>query len=73
MEEVSTHKAEEDAWMVYQGRVYNISPYLKFHPGGVDILMTAAGKDVTALFQKYHPWVNGHALLEKCFLGLLEK
>ncbi|KAG2443727.1 hypothetical protein HXX76_002073 [Chlamydomonas incerta] len=57
--------------MVLRGKVYNISPYLRFHPGGVPILMKAAGKDGTALFTKYHPWVNADALLEKCLVGLL--
>lgn len=57
--------------MVLRGKVYNISPYLRFHPGGVPILMKAAGKDGTALFSKYHPWVNADALLEKCLVGLL--
>jgi cytochrome-b5 reductase len=59
--------------MALQGRVYNIGPYLKFHPGGVSILLKAAGTDGTALFQKFHPWVNAHALLEKCYLGRLQK
>lgn len=71
MDEVKQHNKPDDAWMVLQGKVYNITPYLKFHPGGADILVKAAGKDGTSLFQKYHPWVNGHALLEKCLLGLL--
>lgn len=53
-------------------QVYNITPYMRYHPGGVSILMKAAGKDGTALFRKYHAWVNGHALLEKCLLGTLE-
>jgi len=54
-------------------QVYNITPYLHYHPGGADILMKAAGKDGTSLFNKYHPWVNAHALLEKCLIGLLHK
>jgi cytochrome-b5 reductase len=49
--------------------VYDITPYLNFHPGGRDILLKAAGKDGTALFMKYHPWVNIGALMEKCLLG----
>jgi cytochrome-b5 reductase len=54
-------------------QVYNITPYLRYHPGGADILMKAAGKDGTSLFNKYHPWVNAAALLEKCLVGLLHK
>ena len=38
--------------MALRGKVYNISPYLRFHPGGAAILLKAAGKDGTALFQK---------------------
>jgi hypothetical protein len=32
--EVKEHCTEEDAWTVLRGRVYNISPYIRFHPGG---------------------------------------
>ena len=34
------------------GRVYNITPYMDFHPGGVPELMRAAGKDGTKLFDE---------------------
>ena len=52
-------------------QVYNITPYLKFHPGGVKILMQAAGKDGTALFLKHHPYVNMRALMHTCLVGKL--
>jgi hypothetical protein len=72
MDEVRRHSTADDAWMVLSGRVYNITPYMPFHPGGAEILAAAAGKDGTALFQRYHPWVNGHALLEACLLGAVK-
>ncbi|KAL3693586.1 hypothetical protein R1sor_007237 [Riccia sorocarpa] len=72
MDEIKQHKSPEAAWTVLRGRVYNITPYLKFHPGGDDMLMKAAGKDCTALFNKYHAWVNAEFLLEKCMVGLLD-
>nr|DAD42403.1 TPA_asm: hypothetical protein HUJ06_000633 [Nelumbo nucifera] len=50
MEEVKQHQTEGSVWTVLKGRVYNISPYMKFHPGGIDMLMKAAGKDCTSLF-----------------------
>lgn len=71
MDEVKLHKTEDDAWMVLRGKVYNITPYLKYHPGGIDILVKVAGKDGTGAFNKYHPWVNADALLEKCLIGSL--
>lgn len=51
--------------------MYNITPYLKFHPGGSDILVKVAGKDGTSLFMKYHAWVNIGALMGKCMVGRL--
>lgn len=70
--EVKQHRSEDDAWTILKGRVYNITRYLKFHPGGVDMLMKGAGKDCTALFNKYHSWVNAEYLLEKCLVGYLD-
>lgn len=72
MDEVKQHQTEGSMWTVLKGRVYNLSPYLKFHPGGADILMKAVGKDCTSLFNKYHAWVNAEFLLEKCLVGTLD-
>lgn len=38
----------------FAGKVYNISPYMKFHPGGVEDLLKAAGKDATILFDEVY-------------------
>ncbi|KAK4285483.1 hypothetical protein QN277_002175 [Acacia crassicarpa] len=72
LDEVRRHQTEGQMWTVLKGRVYNISPYMKFHPGGVDMLMKAVGKDCTSLFNKYHAWVNAEFLLEKCLVGTLD-
>ena len=42
-----------------------------FHPGGTKFLMMAAGKDGTALFNKYHRWVNADMILKKTLVGRL--
>ncbi|KMZ64569.1 Cytochrome b5 reductase 4 [Zostera marina] len=70
--EVKQHKSGDSIWTILKGRVYNISPYMKFHPGGVDMLMKAAGKDCTSLFNKYHAWVNDEFMLEKCLVGYFD-
>ncbi|WEW59644.1 cytochrome b5-like heme/steroid-binding-domain-containing protein [Emydomyces testavorans] len=60
-----------DAWTSYQGRVYNITPYLPFHPGGKGELLRGAGKDSEKLFMEVHPWVNWDAMLGECLVGIL--
>lgn len=72
MEEVAAHKTEDDGWVVFKGKVYNLSPYLDFHPGGRRILLSVLGKDCTAQFNKYHAWVNGEFMMEKCRVGVLD-
>lgn len=68
--ELAKHCKPDDCWTVLGGRVYNITPYLDFHPGGRAQLMRAAGKDGTLLFTKYHAWVNYEMMLDKCLVGL---
>ncbi|KAL3144400.1 hypothetical protein ABBQ32_004152 [Trebouxia sp. C0010 RCD-2024] len=71
MAEVKQHRSKDDAWLVLKGKVYNVTPYLKFHPGGLDWIMKGAGLDATSLFNKYHAWVNAEFMLEKCVVGYL--
>lgn len=52
MEEIRKHDTREDCWIVIRGKVYNITAYLPYHPGGIDIVMKTAGMDGTALFDK---------------------
>ncbi|KAH0387667.1 hypothetical protein KCU92_g1407, partial [Aureobasidium melanogenum] len=60
-----------DAWSVYNGKVYNITPYAPFHPGGKGELLRAAGKDGTKLFMEVHPWVNWEGMLNSCLVGVM--
>lgn len=69
--ELAEHASQFDCWTAYNGRVYNITQYLPYHPGGIPKLMQGAGKDSTALFNKYHPWVNCQSMLAKCLIGVL--
>ncbi|KAI1818951.1 hypothetical protein F4861DRAFT_528646 [Xylaria intraflava] len=66
-----TGRRGKDAWTALGGRVYNITPYLPFHPGGEPELLRAAGRDGTKLFAEIHPWVNYETMLSSCLIGLL--
>ena len=57
-DEIRQHNSVFDGWMVLKGKVYYISPYLAYHPGGENILKKILGKDGTALYERYHRWVN---------------
>lgn len=70
-EELAQHNKEDDCWLAILDKVYNVTPYMKFHPGGVDELMRGAGINATKVFNDVHPWVNYQSMLEKCLIGFL--
>lgn len=51
------------------GKVYNVTRYLDFHPGGEQELMRGVGSDATDLFNQVHAWVNYESMLGKCLVG----
>ena len=86
MEQIAKHNKKDDYWCALYGKVYNLTAYLKFHPGGVDELMRCAGRDATRLFSastlyiacvltcivvSTHAWVNYGFLLDHCLVGFL--
>ncbi|KAJ6531947.1 cytochrome b5-like heme/steroid binding domain-containing protein [Mycena capillaripes] len=58
------HRSKDDAWSAFNGKVYNITPYLPFHPGGERELMRVAGPST-------HAWVNADFMLDACLVGFL--
>ncbi|KAJ7170819.1 cytochrome b5 [Mycena crocata] len=65
------HRSKTDAWSAFNGKVYNITSYLPFHPGGERELMRVAGRDGTQLFASTHAWVNADFMLDSCLVGFL--
>ncbi|KAF5372757.1 hypothetical protein D9615_010109 [Tricholomella constricta] len=65
------HNKRDDAWSAFYGKVYNITPYMNFHPGGERELMRVAGRDGTKLFASTHAWVNADFMLDACLVGFL--
>uniref|UniRef100_A0A674H6P4 Cytochrome b5 reductase 4 n=1 Tax=Taeniopygia guttata TaxID=59729 RepID=A0A674H6P4_TAEGU len=68
-DELSKHNRKEDCWICIRGFVYNVTPYMEYHPGGEDELMKAAGTDGTDLFDQVHRWVNYESMLKECLVG----
>ncbi|KJP88623.1 hypothetical protein AK88_01703 [Plasmodium fragile] len=69
-EEVAKHNTKKDAWVIFKNKVYEITYYLLYHPGGEDILAEQAGNDVTEYVFQYHPWVNVERILEHTYKGM---
>ncbi|XP_053737036.1 cytochrome b5 reductase 4 isoform X2 [Synchiropus splendidus] len=68
-EELQKHNTRNDCWTCIRGMVYNVTPYMDYHPGGEQELMLAAGVDGTDLFDQVHRWVNYESMLKECLVG----
>ena len=66
--ELEKHNKPNDCWVVLEGDVYNVTPYLNRHPGGPDCIMADAGGDITQGFMDRHPYISPK-MIEKLKIG----
>jgi transcriptional regulator len=61
--DVAAHASEDDAWVVIDGYVYDVTKWLQGHPGGPEVLVAVAGKDGTEryLSARHSPAANKRA------------
>ncbi|GKF43517.1 delta(8)-fatty-acid desaturase-like protein [Tanacetum coccineum] len=67
-EELQKHNKASDLWILIQGKVYDVTEWVKIHPGGDIPLMNLAGQDVTDAFIAFHPGLAWQHL-NKLFTG----
>jgi len=69
MKELAGHNTRNDAWICVEGRAYDVTKYVEYHPGGWLPIANLAGKDVTDAFANYHPASVYEKLLPSYYLG----
>jgi linoleoyl-CoA desaturase len=52
--DVGAHNSEKSAFVVYDRFVYDITDFLRFHPGGKSILVPNLGTDITDTLDSFH-------------------
>ncbi len=52
--QLGRHNTERSACVAYDGLVYDLTGFLRTHPGGSDILLTALGTDITKTLDSFH-------------------
>lgn len=70
--EVKRHVTKDDLWLLIDGKVYDVTPFLNLHPGGGHLVLEAAGKDSTSLFERTHGEGLRYSLrlLNQFFIGV---
>lgn len=68
--EVTKHNSQTSCWTAIAGQVYDLTPFIAQHPGGVDAIMVLCGKDGTAAFTGQHGAVDRGRSPQKELAGL---
>ena len=72
IEEVKKHNKETDLWIVWRGKVLDLTKFVNEHPGGVDVLMETAGGDATQGFEDIGHSSDAIKLAEDHAIGTLK-
>jgi len=72
LEEVKKHNTKNDAWIVINGIVADITKWIPKHPGGM-VIMKGVGKDATQLFKNIGHSSYALKMLKKYQIGTLAK
>lgn len=69
-QEVQKHRTPDDAWMVHNNKVYDVSDWLE-HPGGA-VIFTHAGDDMTDIFAAFHA-AGSINMMHRFYIGDLDQ
>lgn len=71
MIELKKHNKRDDAWILINNKVYDITKFIDNHPGG-DVILKGVGKNSTELFNNVgHPEYVKNTILPKYLIGVL--
>ena len=71
LDTVAWHDSSDDCWIVLYDRVYDITQFLRDHPGGEEILLEYAGRDATLAFRGIGHDASMLSALQSKFVGVL--
>ncbi len=72
--EVATRNTQANCWTVVFDKVYNITSYIKNHPGGASSISKICGKDGTSIFDNKHGGSSSQAIILTTYkIGALYK
>jgi len=71
-DELKEHDQPQSCWMAINGRVFDITSWLRDHPGGPNILLKSSGKDATDAFKQYHSLSILETLPRSSIIGLFK-
>ncbi|KAK2812236.1 hypothetical protein FQN50_001594 [Emmonsiellopsis sp. PD_5] len=69
---VATHNSRDDLWITIHGKVYDVTEYVRDHPGGVDALVEVAGTDATESYEDVGHSEDASEILQSYLIGTVK-
>ncbi len=66
---VAQHSTASDCWFIISGKVYDVTSYIPYHPGGQGSIVSYCGRDATAAFGGIGHSSNAQAMLQGYYIG----
>jgi hypothetical protein len=72
LSQVRQHDSRQDCWVAINGKVYDLTSFLKSHPGGANPILAYAGRDASKAWNQIHQksWLDKYASSIEC-LGVV--
>lgn len=70
-EEIFLHNSSESCWIIVKNKVYDITPFLKNHPGGQNSLIKKGGSDCTTDLNFHSKYAK--EMMEIFYIGKVKK
>ncbi|KAH6804088.1 cytochrome B5 isoform E [Perilla frutescens var. frutescens] len=68
-EEVVKHNKLEDCWIIVNGKVYDVTPFMEEHPGGDEVILSSTGKDATTDYEEVGHSDSAQKMMDKYYIG----
>jgi len=71
-QDVQDHCDTDSCWIIINNKVYDVTRFLRLHPGG-DIILEHGGCDATCVFKDVGHSKDAHLMLKEYFIGEVTK
>lgn len=71
--ELNKHNKDGDEWICIKGKVYDISKFMEYHPGGKAILKDYSGKNATDAFEEVGHNQRHISMIKRRCCGILKE
>ncbi|KAG6507404.1 hypothetical protein ZIOFF_032747 [Zingiber officinale] len=71
-DEVAKHNVAKDCWLIIDGKVYDVTPFIDDHPGGDEVLLAVTGMDATNDFEDIGHSSTARDMMAKYYIGEID-